>query len=388
MVKFDLNALLAAVQHGSTQLTQDSQTTRLNPTSSDEEVPETPPPNVLVSTNRLGMAPPCFPPGTLVHTTTTSPSTFITSPGNVVLPLFPTRANKPDHVPTVTATKKAKNNPKKKTTTKSTNSKKKSSSTSNRSSNSKIPPRSLSQPSLTQTLNSMHEKAAAVVKQSELETSEMQKFMKEEERADMDNYFGDDSMDFLNTNDSDSISGVSVSGSNYSGGILEVYESPDAKPSARKSFATRKFLAKNGRKNDKQKINSSAYSSISRVCQSCQSTSCHNQVHGDFLEKSLENYALTNNKEVLTHMEVYQHFLTTYNTIVQINTHNVVHEVGVGSLPLPACIYSGTFLSMVKQWSVDVKELRSRRRDHVHWMNKREYETKRSNKRRKKYSGL
>jgi hypothetical protein len=287
MVKFDLNALLAAVQHGSTQLTQDSQSTRLNPTSSDEDVPETPPPSVLVSTNRLGMAPPCFPPGTLVHTTTTSPSSFITSPGNVVLPLFPTRANKPDpHVPTVTATKKAastKNNPKKKATTKSSNSKKKPSSTSNHSSNTKIPPRSLSQPSLTQTLNNMHEKAAAVVKQSELETSEMQKFMKEEERADMDNYFGDDSMDFLNHNDSDSISGVSVSGSNYSGGILEVYESPDAKPSARKSFTTRKFLAKKGRKIDKQKINSSAYSSTSRICSSCQSTSCHNQVHGDLL---------------------------------------------------------------------------------------------------------
>jgi hypothetical protein len=59
----------------------------------------------------------------------------------------------------------------------------------------------------------------------------------------MDNYFGDDSRDFLNNN-SDSSSGVSEIGSNYSGGILEVYKSPDAKSAARKSFETQKFLAK------------------------------------------------------------------------------------------------------------------------------------------------
>jgi hypothetical protein len=127
------------------------------------------------------MAPPCYPAGTLVHTTTTSPS-FITSPGNVILPLFPTKTNKPNPVPRVTATKKAsKKTPIKKATTKINNFKKKSSSISNSSAKTKIPPRSPSQTSLTQMLSNMHEKAAASKPRSDLEMSEMQKFMKEEE---------------------------------------------------------------------------------------------------------------------------------------------------------------------------------------------------------------
>jgi hypothetical protein len=79
------------------------------------------------------------------------------------------------------------------------------------------------------------------------------------------------------------------------------------------------------RKNNKIKINSFY------TCTHCQSTDCHNQVYGDFLEKSLENHGLTNNKTTLTHMEVYKHYMTTYNTAIQLSTHHVIHEVGYGA---------------------------------------------------------
>lgn len=101
---------------------------------------------------------------------------------------------------------------------------------------------------------------------------------------------------------------------------------------------------------------------------------------GDFIEKSLENYTIIvhHNKEVLIHMEVYKHYISTYNNIVQYNTHQVTGAVGLGVLPLPACTYSASFLLMVKQWSVvDVlKTLREQRREHLQWINKREYKMK------------
>jgi hypothetical protein len=69
--------------------------------------------------------------------------------------------------------------------------------------------------------------------------------MQQEARADMDNYFGDTSMDFLKSNKESSV--ASEAKSDYSGGILEVYNSPDAKP--RKSAPGRKILSSNGEKN-------------------------------------------------------------------------------------------------------------------------------------------
>jgi hypothetical protein len=129
--------------------------------------------------------------------------------------------------------------------------------------------------------------------------------MQQEARADVNNYFADDSMNFLNSDKESSV--ASEAKYDYSGGILEAYNSPDAKP--RKSAPVSKILSSTGgrkidkqqitRKNNKNKINNFY------TCTHCQSTNCHNQIYGNFLEKSLENHALTNNKATLTHMDIY-----------------------------------------------------------------------------------
>jgi hypothetical protein len=204
----------------------------------------------------------------------------------------------------------------------------------------------------------------------------------------MDNYFGDTSMDFLKNDKESSV--ASEAKSYYSGGILEVYNSPDAKPT--KSAPARKILSSTGgRKSNKKQItkkNNNIKISSFYTCTHCQSTDCHNQIYGDFLEKSLENYALTNNKETLTHMEVYKYYMTTYNTAIQLSTHHVIHEVGYGDSPLPGCLYTSSFLLMVKRWEVDVRMLREQRRDHLGWIRKCKFEVKCQSKRRKKYSIL
>jgi hypothetical protein len=236
MVKFDMNALFAAVQQGISQEPDalssnlDSQLTQVSPPSeapSQVEPPAqaTPPPSVI-SSNRLAPAPPCFPPGTLVHTSTVTPSeSFIASPRNVILPRFPTRMNKPDTTPTkkkATAKKKPSKAATKAASTKAANAATKRASSS---ASMKIPPRTLSQPSITQTLAEIQE-AVTEVKESE-SGSDLRKM-----RADMGNYFGDTSMDFLNSDEESSV--ASEAKSDYSGGILEVYNSPDA--SSQNSF--------------------------------------------------------------------------------------------------------------------------------------------------------
>jgi hypothetical protein len=400
MVKFDMNALFAAVQQGLSQesegfsVTLDSQLTQVSPPSQappqdDPPTQSTPSPSVL-SSNRLGLAPACFPTGTLIHSATITPSeSFIASPGNVIVPRFPTRMNKPDPAPTKKKATTKKKPSKAATKAAKAATKRASSSSASSSTSKKIPPRTHSQPSITQTLAEMQE-TVTEIKESELDLNsrKMQQFMQQEARADMDNYFGDDSMDFLK--DDEDFSVASAAKSDYSGGILEVYNSPDAKP--RKSAPGRKILSSHGEKKiDKQQItrkkNRNNTSNL-YICTHCQSTDCHNQVYGDFLEKSLENYALTNNKETLTHMEVYKYYMSRYNTAIQISTHKVTHEVGYGDLPLPGCLYASSFLLMVKRWGVDVKSLREQRREHLSWIRKREMEMKRQSKRRKKYSVL
>jgi hypothetical protein len=208
MVKFNMNALFAAVQQVISQEPDgfppnlDSQLTQVSPPSeapSQDEVSEspaqaTPPPSVL-SSNHLAPAPPYFSPGTLIHTSTGTPSeSFIASPGNVILPGYPTRMNKPDPAPTE---KKASTTKKKSTKAaiKAANAATKCASSSTSKKKSIIPPRTLSQPSITQTLAEMQE-AVTEIKESELDPDlcKIQQFMQQEARADMDNYFGDQNL--------------------------------------------------------------------------------------------------------------------------------------------------------------------------------------------------
>jgi phage repressor protein C with HTH and peptisase S24 domain len=133
--------------------------------------------------------------------------------------------NKPDTTPTkkkATAKKKPSKAATKAASTKAANAATKRASSS---ASMKIPPRTLSQPSITQTLAEIQE-AVTEVKESE-SGSDLRKM-----RADMGNYFGDTSMDFLNSDEESSV--ASEAKSDYSGGILEVYNSPDA--SSQNSF--------------------------------------------------------------------------------------------------------------------------------------------------------
>jgi hypothetical protein len=68
---------------------------------------------------------------------------------------------------------------------------------------------------------------------------------------------------------------------------------------------------------------------------------------------SLENLAIHNKKKSFRHMEIYKHYLHSYNTLIQKQTLDAAGCVSEGVLTLPACIYTGSFTKLITEWDED-----------------------------------
>ena len=76
-------------------------------------------------------------------------------------------------------------------------------------------------------------------------------------------------------------------------------------------------------------------------------------------------------------MEIYKHYLHSYNTLIQKQTLDAAGCVSEGVLTLPACIYAGSFTKLVTEWDEDEDQEREEVRNYIAWK-------KREKKRRKK----
>jgi hypothetical protein len=113
------------------------------------------------------------------------------------------------------------------------------------------------------------------------------------------------------------------------------------------------------------------------VCKFCESSMCHDKLYKKYFQLSLENLAIHNKKKSLRHMEIYKHYLHSYNTLIQKQTLDAAGCVSEGVLTLPACIYAGSFTKLVTEWDEDEDQEREEVRNYIAWK-------KREKKRRKK----
>jgi hypothetical protein len=238
------------------------------------------------------------------------------------------------------------------------------------------PPRTASQPDIRDIVSALNKE-----NREELVVDEgWKQFIREDEEADMDNHFGDTSNDFLKKK-------ARYEDSDSSDDILASWESPDNKK--RNSTNPRKRFAPPDRQNARvrrKNTSSTRTTFMNNICSGCKSTDCHDRTMSDFLESSLEAFAIANNKKTLTHHEVYNQYTNTYNTIMAKKTHDVTRVVAHSSLLLPKCMYLGSFTKMVKQWSVDLELQRATRRGHLAWLKKCELDITRQRKRRNDYN--
>jgi hypothetical protein len=87
-------------------------------------------------------------------------------------------------------------------------------------------------------------------------------------------------------------------------------------------------------------------------CLECNRVHCCNVVYGGFIEASLDNLALANNKETLSHTEVYKHFYQCYNILTQFKSYNDNNgNIERGVLAIPTCLYKGTYLKLINAWN-------------------------------------
>jgi hypothetical protein len=220
----------------------------------------------------------------------------------------------------------------------------------------------------------------------DLSNKNVQKFLKDEADADMDNFFGDNGEELSDDDAKMPASNQSVA-SDSSDEILASWVKKRPKCSSNTS-ANRRCSGSTRNKSSQHNISTSSRQLIDRSCPYCVSTDCHNVQLGDFLEKHLDNHGMENNKTTMTQQEVYTHITKTYNTILHHRTHIVTREVGYGSVSLPTCLYMGTFQKVWKKWSVDVRKAVNERRSHQNWLTSREQDIARQRRRRANFSSI
>jgi hypothetical protein len=66
-------------------------------------------------------------------------------------------------------------------------------------------------------------------------------------------------------------------------------------------------------------------------------------------------------------MEIYKHYLHSYNTLIQKQTLDAAGCVSEGALTLPACIYAGSFSKLVNEWDEDDEDQCEEVQNHIAW---------------------
>ncbi len=146
-------------------------------------------------------------------------------------------------------------------------------------------------------------------------------------------------------------------------------------------FTPDSFVSNQTTEYEKPKKRDTTLDDFPARCEHCRNIDCDDLIYGGFIAKSLENLAISNNKETLSHMEVYKHFYQTYNILAQFEIYKRRQKVATGVLAMPSCLYKGTYALMMEQWnSSNDGTSREQVCEHVRWVKNQQREKRRKRK--------
>jgi hypothetical protein len=115
-------------------------------------------------------------------------------------------------------------------------------------------------------------------------------------------------------------------------------------------------------------------------CPFCSKSPCLNEEFGKFIKGNLQALAVALRKKTLTHLEVYKHFLTQYNTLVAFKVYKAHKKDAEDVVPLPYCVYNGAFTSFLNELDDDGLETIEDVKSHYEFIKHRRNEMQRKRK--------
>jgi hypothetical protein len=103
------------------------------------------------------------------------------------------------------------------------------------------------------------------------------------------------------------------------------------------------------------------------ICNHCQNVICHDQEYGGFIEAKIDNVAKQTGKQVLNHIEIYEHCITIYSVLAEHKVYNSSLIVKDNVVTLPTCLYTGTYKRLLAKWLSNGQDEKRDMLSHVAW---------------------